>query len=115
MDFEGNRIKANRKLVKKYLSEAKKSLGNKDAFYIALERALHSYLKAKLKIKTFDLSKDKINSLLINNSVSSHNVSVFIKLLEACDFARYTPLAESDMIRDYENASKTISQIDKQL
>ena len=115
MDFEGNRIKENRKLTKKYLSEAKRSLGNKDAFYVALERALHSYLKAKLKIKTFDLSKDKIKALLINNSVSSYNVGVFIRLLEACDFARYTPLQESDMIRDYENASKTISQIDKQL
>ena len=115
MDFEGNRIKENRKLTKKYLSDAKRSLGNKDAFYVALERALHSYLKTKLKIKTFDLSKDKIKALLINNSVSSYNVGVFIKLLEACDFARYTPLQESDMIRDYENASKTISQIDKQL
>lgn len=115
MDFEGNRIKENRKLTKKYLSDAKRSLGNKDAFYVALERALHSYLKAKLKIKTFDLSKDKIKALLINNSVSSYSVGVFIKLLEACDFARYTPLQESDMIRDYENASKTISQIDKQL
>ena len=115
MDFEGNRIKENRKLTKKYLSDAKRSLGNKDAFYVALERALHSYLKAKLKIKTFDLSKDKIKALLINNSVSSYNVGVFIRLLEACDFARYTPLQESDMIRDYENASKTINQIDKQL
>jgi len=115
MDFEGNIIKENRKLTTKYLAEAKKSLGNKEAFYVALERALHSYLKAKLKIKTFDLSKDRIKSLLINNSISSPNVDAFIKLLESCDFARYTPLAKSDMVRDYENASKTISQIDKQL
>ena len=115
MDFEGNKIKKNRKLAKKYLSEAKKNIGNKESFYEALERALHSYLKAKLKIKTFDLSKDKIKSLLNNNSISNSNIDVFIKLLESCDFARYTPLDKSDMIKDYENASKMISQIDKQL
>ena len=115
MDFEGNKIKKNRKLAKKYLSEAKKNIGNKENFYEALERALHSYLKAKLKIKTFDLSKDRIKSLLNNNSISNSNIAVFIKLLESCDFARYTPLDKSDMIKDYENASKMISQIDKQL
>ena len=115
MDFEGNKIRKNRKLAKKYLSEAKKNIGNKESFYEALERALHSYLKAKLKIKTVDLNKDRIKSLLDNNSISSSNVTVFVKLLESCDFARYTPLGESDMIKDYENASEIISQIDKQL
>ena len=50
-----------------------------------------------------------------NNSISNSNIDVFIKLLESCDFARYTPLDKSDMIKDYENASKIISQIDKQL
>lgn len=115
MDFEGNKIRKNRKLAKKYLSEAKKNIGNKESFYEDLERALHSYLKAKLKIKTVDLSKDRIKSLLDNNSISSSNVTVFVKLLESCDFARYTPLGKSDMIKDYENASEIISQIDKQL
>ncbi len=115
MDFEGNKIRKNRKLAKKYLSEAKKNIGNKESFYEALERSLHSYLKAKLKIKTVDLSKDRIKSLLDNNSISSSNVTVFVKLLESCDFARYTPLGKSDMIKDYENASEIISQIDKQL
>ena len=115
MDFEGNKIRKNRKLAKKYLSEAKKNIGNKESFYEALERALHSYLKAKLKIKTVDLNKDRIKSLLDNNSISSSNVAVFVKLLESCDFARYTPLGKSDMVKDYENASEIISQIDKQL
>ena len=115
MDFEGNKIRKNRKLAKKYLSEARKNIGNKESFYEALERALHSYLKAKLKIKTVDLSKDRIKSLLNNNSISSSIVTAFVKLLESCDFARYTPLDKSDMIKDYENASEIISQIDKQL
>jgi len=37
-DVAGNRIKMNNKLAKKYLSEAKKQLNNKEAFYIALKK-----------------------------------------------------------------------------
>jgi hypothetical protein len=53
-----------KKLAKKYLSSAKKAFGNQVQFYEALERALHNYLKAKLKIETSELSKAKIESLL---------------------------------------------------
>ena len=59
-DVYGNRIRKADRLAKKYLKGAKKSLGQKEAFYIALEKALHNYLKAKLHIETSDLSKDKI-------------------------------------------------------
>ena len=52
------------RLAKKYLSEAQKQLGKKEAFYEALERALHNYLKAKLGIETADISKEKITQIL---------------------------------------------------
>ena len=58
----GNRIRKADRLAKKYLSDAKKALGKKEAFYIALEKALHNYLKAKLHIETSDLSKEKLKS-----------------------------------------------------
>ncbi|WP_188599629.1 BatD family protein, partial [Polaribacter pacificus] len=45
-DVEGNKVKQANKLAKKYLSTAKKELGNKEAFYVALEKGLHNYLKA---------------------------------------------------------------------
>ena len=33
---------------------ARKNLDNKDVFYIALEKALHNFLKSKFSIETFD-------------------------------------------------------------
>ena len=53
------------RLAKKYLSSAKKVLGDKTLFYDALERALHNYLKAKLSIETTDFSKDRIQLLYL--------------------------------------------------
>ena len=46
-DVAGNKIRRANKLARKYLSASKKALGNKEAFYIALEKGLHNYLKGK--------------------------------------------------------------------
>ncbi|GAA3572626.1 BatD family protein [Snuella lapsa] len=113
-DVLGNRIRKADRLAKKYLSNAKKSLGKKEAFYIALEKALHNYLKAKLLIETSDLSKDKIISLLKEKQVEDSVVNEFIQIIESCDLARYTPINNVTMQEDYNKAAKTISLIDKQ-
>jgi len=114
-DVEGNRIRKADKLAKRYLSEAKKALGQKEAFYIALEKALHNYLKAKLHIETSDFTKDKIEAVLIKRKVESIIVNEFIGLLENCELARYTPITQVEMQQDYDKAAKTISIIDKQI
>jgi hypothetical protein len=114
-DVYGNKIRKADKLAKKYLGEAKNALGQKESFYIALEKALHNYLKAKLHIETSDLSKDRIESLLSEKQVQSSTVSEFMSILNSCELARYTPLTEVAMQQDYDKAANTISLIDKQM
>jgi len=113
-DVYGNRIRKADRLAKKYLSHAKKSLGKKEAFYIALEKALHNYLKAKLHIETGDLSKEIINEMLGEKQVENEVILDFNKILESCELARYTPIDIVTMQEDYDRAAKTISLIDKQ-
>src|SRR5690606_28591298 len=114
-DMEGNKIKRANKLAKKYLSAAKKALGSKDSFYVALEKALHNYLKAKLKIETSEFSKDKIATLLTEKNVDLATQEGFIGLLENCEMARYSPFSDVQMQQDYNKASEVISQLDKQI
>lgn len=113
-DVFGNKIRKADKLARKYLSNAKKAMGKKEAFYIALEKALHNYLKAKLHIETSDLSKDKIDVLLTERQVDADIINDFKNLLESCELARYTPIDIITMQEDYNKAAKTISLIDKQ-
>ncbi|MFD1161212.1 BatD family protein [Hwangdonia seohaensis] len=113
-DVYGNRIRKADRLAKKYLGNAKKALGNKEAFYIALEKALHNYLKAKLHIETSDLSKDKVIDLLKDKQVDDIVISDFVSIIKNCELARYTPITNVEMQQDYEKAAKTISLIDKQ-
>jgi len=114
-DVAGNKIKRANKLARKYLSEAKKTLGSKDAFYVSLEKALHNYLKAKLKIETSEFSKDKIAMLLKEKQVDETTNEGFIGLLTNCEMARYSPFSEVQMQQDYKRASDVITYLDKQL
>ncbi|RYC52220.1 BatD family protein [Flagellimonas olearia] len=114
-DVVGNKIKKANKLARKYLSTAKKELGNKEAFYVALEKGLHNYLKAKLKIETSEFSKEKITSILLDKKVAPVDVDGFIDLLKSCEMARYSPFSDVQMQNDYEKASTVISNLDKQL
>jgi hypothetical protein len=114
-DVEGNKVKQANKLAKKYLSTAKKELGNKEAFYVALEKGLHNYLKAKLKIETSEFSKEKITSVLLDKKVDANDVEGFITLLKSCEMARYSPFSDVQMQKDYDTASEVISNLDKQL
>ena len=114
-DVTGNRIKMNNKLAKKYLSEAKKQLNNKEPFYIALEKAMHNFLKAKLHIETSEMSKDNIRELLLSRNANPETVQSFINLTENCEFARYAPASSASIQQDYDKAVLIISELEKQI
>jgi len=102
-------------LAKKYLSSAKKEAQNQARFYEALERALHNYLKAKLKIETTEISKSKIKKLLLEKQVDQRTALDFIILIENCERARYAPESSVIIQDDFEKASGLIVKIDRQL
>lgn len=114
-DVAGNRIRRSNKLAKKYLSEAKKQFQNKELFYIALEKALHNFLKAKLHIETSEMSKDKIQMILLERKANEQTVFEFIKLVENCEFARYAPSSSSAIQSDFDKAVGLISELEKQI
>ena len=102
-------------LTKKYLSSAKKHFDDQAQFYEVLERALHNYLKAKLKIETTELSKSKIKNLLHQNSVDKKIALEYVEVIESCERARYSPESLVNMRDDFKNASTLIEKIDRQI
>lgn len=114
-DEHGNRVRLNNKLAKKYLGQAKKELGNKVPFYLAIEKALHNFLKAKLHIETSEMDKENIEQLLLQKNASQEAVSNFINLMKSAEFARYAPSSDDTMKADFEKAVESISELEKQL
>jgi hypothetical protein len=114
-DLVGNKIKLSNRLAKKYLSEAQKEIGNKEPFYIAFEKAMHNFLKAKLNIETSEMSKDKITEILLSRNAQSETVTAFINLTENCEFARYAPSSSVAIHQDFDRAVAIISELEKQI
>lgn len=114
-DVFRNKTRANNQLSKKHLSEAKKQIGNKELFYIALEKAMHNFLKAKLHIETSEMSKENIKNLLLSKKVKPETITDFISLTENCEFARYTPFSSTEIHNDFEKAIIIISELEKQI
>ena len=114
-DITGNRIRMNNRLAKKYLSEAKKQIKNKELFYIALEKAMHNFLKAKLNIETSEMSKDNIQELLLSRNATQETVNEFIALTENCEIARYAPSSSVTIQQDFDKAVFIISELEKQI
>ena len=114
-DVIGRKQRKAERLAKKYLSEAQKQLGKKEAFYEALERALHNYLKAKLGVEIADISKEKITQILQQKNVDETTVNQFIEVLKHSDLARYSPITNTEMKQEFERAKQVIVQLDKQL
>ena len=114
-DVFGNRIKMNNRLAKKYLSEAKKQINNKEAFYVALEKAMHNFLKAKLHIETSDMSKSNIQQLLASKNANAQTIIDFINLTESCELARYALTSSSTIQQDFDKAVEIISDLEKQI
>ncbi|MGB1269035.1 MAG: BatD family protein [Flavobacteriaceae bacterium] len=112
-DVQGGKIRKADKLAKKYLSEAKKNLNNKELFYESLHKSLHNYLKAKLQVETSEFSKEKITAIFSENAIDTETSTQFTNLIEACDLARFTPMSSDAMQHDYNSAVNVISAIDK--
>ena len=105
----------NNRLAKKYLSEAKKQIHNKEPFYVALEKAMHNFLKAKLHIETSEMSKDNIQELLLSRNANPDVVTDFIALTESCELARYAPASSTSIQNDFDKAVVIISELEKQI
>ena len=114
-DVVGNKKRKTNALAKKYLSEAQKQIQHKEPFYIALEKAMHNFLKAKLSIETSEMSKDKISEILLTRNADAATVKEFITLTESCELARYAPSTSVAIQQDYDKAVEIISSLEKQI
>lgn len=102
------------RLVKKFLGKAKRTMSESNTFYVALEQALHNYLKSRLQIQTNEFSKEKIKTLLSDKGIANETTELFVRVLTHCELARYTPSSRNSMEQDYQTAVAAITQMDKQ-
>ena len=86
------------------------------AFYEELHKALVGYVSDKLNISVADFSKDTVARQLSDNGVPQELAAEFVGLIDACEFARYSPDAGHDaMEAHYQTAVRVISSIESDM
>ncbi len=110
-DTTSRDLRKRKRLIAQYLSQAKAEQQNPTAFYAALERSLHLFLKAQLKLETSGLSKENIRALMTQRTLTQDAIDRLIGLIERCERARYAPTTAVDVQNDYNEAQEVIALI----
>lgn len=117
-DIVGNKNRRANKMARSRLKAAedymKQNLGG--AYYEELHKALLGYVSDKLAIQAAEISKESISQALLAKGVSHAAVESLIKLVDKCEFARYSPESEQvQMENEYNEAIRIISQIESEV
>lgn len=86
------------------------------AFYEELHKALIGFISDKLNMPMAEQSKERMAEALKERNVNETLVTKFIAILDACEFARYSPDAGHDaMAAHYDEAVEIISSMDSEM
>lgn len=117
-DVAGTKTRKAVKMAKKRLNKAEEYLKQniQSAFYEELHKAVVGYVADKLNMAAADFSKEKIGQAFEERGVSQELISRLSDLLDACEFARYSPDSGSAaMAEHYRQAEDIISSIDSNM
>jgi hypothetical protein len=106
------------KVAKKRLREANQSLktGNKEQFYENILKALWGYMSDKLTIPVSELSREKVQDEVRNRNIDIGLINKFLEITDACEYARYAPLAgSSKMDSIYNDAVSLLSSFEQKV
>ena len=109
--------KANR-VAKKRLREAAGYMKNNldEQFYESILKAFWGYLSDKLGIAVASLNRDTAIAGLQNQEVAQELIDGLVKIIEQCEFARYSPSAGSKARQElYNQAESVMSKMERQI
>lgn len=87
----------------------------KDAFYDEVFFALYGYLSDKLQIPSSELSRSTISQYMQQRNMPEDDLRELIRLLDACEFARFAPGADSGMQQVYNDSITLLTRTENYL
>ncbi len=114
-DVAGSKNRGANRMARKRLRKASEYLSQNihSAFYEELHKALTGYVSDKLNMSVAELSRERISEMLTAAGVPSEVTDKFMAIMDACEFARYSPDSGNvAMSAHYQEAVEVISSID---
>lgn len=106
------------KQAKKRLKQAEVNMkaGNKEDFYEEVTKALWGYTSDKLNIPMSELTKETIESELLDHQVNEETVKSFMDILHTCEYARFAPSNKETAMDDmYNETAEVIGKLEEQV
>lgn len=111
-----NRKKANKiALAKLKTAAAFLKENDKKAFYNEIVRSFWDYVSLKLNMLPENLSKDNIQEKLLAFEVSENTAQRYIDLINKSEKAVYSPIGETEMQKDFEEAKEIIINVESEV
>jgi hypothetical protein len=109
--------KANRVAIKRLREAAEFMKNNKDEqFYESILKAFWGYLSDKLGIAVADLNRETAIAGLQKRGVGQEQIDGLVRIIEQCEFARYSPSGGSQARHEFYNQAETVmSEIERQI
>lgn len=116
-DIAQLRSKQANKMALKRLSKAFQCYKNKQEgqFYDEMLAALWGYLGDKLKMPTSELNRSNVSEEFKKHGVKEDTFMPIIKLIDECEYAKYTPVSrEANMRQLYYDALTSLAQVESE-
>lgn len=109
--------RANRVAMKRLKTAlASLKIQQKEQFYDEILKAIWGYTSDKLNLPLANLNKENITEILQNKMVDQSLIEEFLDILNTCEFAKYSPSAESsEMDQLYQKTMDTITKLEKNI
>ncbi|MDE7402911.1 MAG: BatD family protein [Muribaculaceae bacterium] len=102
------------RIARKRLKKAEIAMraNKRDLFYDEILSALWGYIADKLKMPTSALMRDNIRQVLASKDVPEEIIQEFIGAIDNAEFAKYSSAEGNDMQTAYNEAARTINNIE---
>ncbi len=115
-DVIGLRSRRAGKMAKRRLKKAAAAMKakNEDIFYDEILKAIWGYLSDKLRLPTSELTRDNVSQLLESHGMESNKIESLLKLLDECEFAKYSPASlRKPMTNIYNEATDMLNSLEE--
>lgn len=114
-DVEGLRSRRAGKMARRRLKRCGTCMhhAREEEFYDEMLKAVWGYLRDKLKLPLSELNRENVSQLLFDNHISSGNIDEVLRLLDECEFAKYSPSSSRRSMRDvYDDATVILNSLE---
>ena len=91
-------------------------LNQKEAFYKEIIAALWGYSSDKLSISISELTKDRIEEILLEKGIENYTIIKLLEVIDKCEFAHFAPTnAETELTYIYKEAVEIIEDLEQKI